>query len=69
MKAKQNGKLEKLTKTIQKKLDGNPVLLIGSGASIPYGLPVGMRENFSLEPCKPAFLGSCKLDLLENMES
>lgn len=32
-------KLEKLTTTIQKKLDGNPALLIGCGCSIPYGLP------------------------------
>ena len=32
-------KLEKLTTTIQKHLKNNPALLIGSGASIPYGLP------------------------------
>lgn len=32
-------KLEKLTTAIQKHLNNNPALLIGSGASIPYGLP------------------------------
>lgn len=32
-------KLEKLTTTIQKHLSNNPALLIGSGASIPYGIP------------------------------
>jgi len=31
--------LEKLTSTVQKMLDGNPAILIGSGGSIPYGLP------------------------------
>lgn len=36
---KTDDKLEKLTTSIQKKLDGNPALLIGSGGSIPYGLP------------------------------
>lgn len=39
MKEKNDEKLEKLTTTIQKYLDGNPVILIGSGGSIPYGLP------------------------------
>jgi len=34
-----NEKLEKLTTTIQSHLNTNPALLIGSGASIPYGLP------------------------------
>ena len=34
-----NEKLEKLTTAIQKHLNNNPALLIGSGASIPYGLP------------------------------
>ncbi len=34
-----NGKVEKLTKTLQKFLDGNPAILIGSGCSVPYGLP------------------------------
>lgn len=34
-----NQKLEKLTTAIQKHLNNNPALLIGSGASIPYGLP------------------------------
>jgi hypothetical protein len=34
-----NEKLEKLTTVIQKHLNNNPALLIGSGASIPYGLP------------------------------
>jgi hypothetical protein len=32
-------RLENLTSTIQKMLDGNPALLIGCGGSIPYGLP------------------------------
>lgn len=32
-------KYEKLSMTIQKMLDGNPVILVGSGGSIPYGLP------------------------------
>jgi hypothetical protein len=32
-------KYEKLTTSIQRKLDGNPVILVGSGGSIPYGLP------------------------------
>ncbi|PKK88256.1 MAG: hypothetical protein CVV64_19650 [Candidatus Wallbacteria bacterium HGW-Wallbacteria-1] len=39
MKEKKDDKLEKLTTIIQKKLDGNPVILVGSGGSIPYGLP------------------------------
>jgi hypothetical protein len=39
MKPKIDEKLEKLTTTIQQKLIGNPALLIGSGGSIPYGLP------------------------------
>ena len=34
-----NEKLEKLTTAIQKYLNNNPALLIGSGMSIPYGLP------------------------------
>ncbi len=32
-------KLERLTSTIQRKLNGNPALMIGCGGSIPYGLP------------------------------
>jgi len=32
-------KLEKLTKTVQKLLEGNPAILVGSGGSVPYGLP------------------------------
>jgi len=36
---KRDDKLEKLTSTIQGKLNGNPALLIGCGGSIPYGLP------------------------------
>lgn len=32
-------KLEKLTTLIQEKLSGNPAILVGSGGSIPYGLP------------------------------
>lgn len=39
MKPKVDLKTEKLAQTIQKKLAGNPLLLIGSGGSIPYGLP------------------------------
>jgi hypothetical protein len=44
---KADPKLEKLACTIQKYLDGNPVLLIGSGGSIPYGLPsmTDLSEN------------------------
>lgn len=34
-----NEKLEKLTTAIQGHLNNNPALLIGSGASIPYGIP------------------------------
>jgi hypothetical protein len=30
---------ERLIESIQKNLDGNPAILIGSGGSIPYGLP------------------------------
>ena len=36
-------KLEKLATSIQQRLDGCPALLIGSGGSIPYGLP-SMQE-------------------------
>lgn len=32
-------KLEKLTSSIQRLLNGNPALLVGSGCSVPYGLP------------------------------
>lgn len=32
-------KIEKLTTSIQRKLEGNPSILVGSGGSIPYGLP------------------------------
>lgn len=39
MKAKPDDKYEKLTTSIQRKLDRNPVILVGSGGSIPYGLP------------------------------
>lgn len=40
MKSKKlDDKLEKLSTTIQQKLDGNTTILIGSGGSIPYGLP------------------------------
>ena len=39
MAIKRDDKLEKLTSTIQGKLNGNPALLIGCGGSIPYGLP------------------------------
>ncbi|MCK5058004.1 MAG: SIR2 family protein [Candidatus Aminicenantes bacterium] len=42
-----NKKLEKLTIAIQKHLNNNPALLIGSGASIPYGLP--SMENLADE--------------------
>lgn len=42
-----NEKLEKLTTAIQKHLNNNPALLIGSGASIPYGLP--SMENLADE--------------------
>jgi hypothetical protein len=36
---KRDDNLERLTSTIQKMLDGNPAILIGSGGSIPHGLP------------------------------
>ena len=39
MKLKTDDKLEKLAIGIQQRLDGCPALLIGSGGSIPYGLP------------------------------
>ena len=39
MKNTADEKLEKLTTTIQQKLDGNPAILVGCGGSIPYGLP------------------------------
>lgn len=39
MNKERNEKLERLTTAIQKHLNNNPALLIGSGASIPYGLP------------------------------
>lgn len=32
-------KIEKLALEIQSKLDGNPAILVGSGCSVPYGLP------------------------------
>lgn len=34
-----NEKIERLAITIQKYLSGNPAILIGSGCSVPYGLP------------------------------
>jgi hypothetical protein len=37
--SKKDDKLEKLATTVQKKLNGNPAVLIGCGGSIPYGLP------------------------------
>jgi hypothetical protein len=39
MKEKIDAKKDKLASTVQKKLEGNPLLLVGSGGSIPYGLP------------------------------
>jgi hypothetical protein len=39
LKLKADAKIEKLTTIIQQRLGGNPALLIGSGGSIPYGLP------------------------------
>lgn len=39
MRQKTDDKLDKLTKEIQKNLDGKPAILIGSGGSVPYGLP------------------------------
>ena len=39
LKLKTDDKLEKLASSIQQKLNGCPALLIGSGGSIPYGLP------------------------------
>jgi len=36
---KADDKLEKLATSIQQRLDGCPAILIGSGGSIPYGLP------------------------------
>lgn len=39
MKLKEDEKLERLTTVIQNKLAGSPTLLIGSGGSVPYGLP------------------------------
>mgnify|MGYP001100522624 CR=1 FL=1 len=39
MAKKRDDKLERLTSTIQRKLNGNPALMIGCGGSIPYGLP------------------------------
>lgn len=39
MKLKTDDKLEILTTSIQQRLDGSSALLIGSGGSIPYGLP------------------------------
>jgi len=32
-------KLEKLAKAVQELLEGNPAILVGSGGSVPYGLP------------------------------
>jgi len=34
-----DAKLEKLTTTVQRMLDGNPAIMVGSGCSVPYGLP------------------------------
>ena len=39
MAKERDDKLERLTSTIQRKLDGNPALMIGCGGSIPHGLP------------------------------
>jgi hypothetical protein len=39
MKEKVDAKKDKLASTVQKKLEGNPLLLVGSGGSIPYELP------------------------------
>lgn len=39
VKLKIDDKLEKLATCIQQRLDGCPAILIGSGGSIPYGLP------------------------------
>ncbi|MDD3171501.1 MAG: SIR2 family protein [Bacilli bacterium] len=39
MAKKRDSKLEKLTTVVQKMLDGNPAILVGSGCSVPYGLP------------------------------
>lgn len=39
MAEKRDDNLERLTSTIQKMLDGNPAILVGSGGSIPHGLP------------------------------
>lgn len=43
-------KIEKLAVTIQKYLLGNPAILIGSGCSVPYGLP--SMNNLSVEIVK-----------------
>lgn len=39
MKPKIDEKLEKLTTNVQQKLNEYPALLVGSGGSVPYGLP------------------------------
>lgn len=39
MPAVRDEKLEKLSLSVQKMLDGNPAIMVGSGCSVPYGLP------------------------------
>lgn len=71
-----NEKLEKLTNSIQTHLNNNPALLIGSGASIPYGLPSmeslaneiksKLQDKYHNDDQWKTFI--CKLDETNNLE-
>lgn len=69
--------LERFASTIQKMLDGNPAILLGSGSSIPYGLPsmndlsdaikLTLSPKFSEEESWKSFLE--ELGKTNNLES
>jgi len=77
LKLNNNDKVEKLAVNIQQKLEGGPAILVGSGGSIPYGLPSmkdlalkivdQLQETYRNEDDWKAFVA--ELESNDNLES
>jgi hypothetical protein len=60
---------EECLKTIQKYLENNPLVVLGSGASLPYGLPSMKDLQAFIASHKAEFVNDCTSTLWSNLES
>lgn len=77
LKKQTNDEIEQLALTIQRLLSGNPSILVGSGCSVPYGLPsmgklaedivLALNSKFETEPTWKEFV--LQLTATKNLET